>query len=305
MTVLALQQRYFWPSLRRDATEAVISCPRCKNFGPRLRSAQLQPITRAKPFDLLVGDYLLLPLGQGKFKTVLLLIDVYSRYMFTFPSRNPGTGKFTVDALTRISDWLLTPTAFLADGGKHFDCEERHESDEDDDATTVPESWPKHLAQATTAQLNDQLLPSLGYSPRELMMGVIRADRKAELSSAIWDPRRGDMYINMGLTYAMRNDAFSEALRHAAKRKKAFDKHIKPAEFQIGDLVQRYDSRLDETHSSMRKLAPQWSGPLRIVGRSTNSYRLEDLQGNHFSLGNTHSSPPPVHPTPRNHSSHL
>ncbi|QRV80068.1 Retrovirus-related Pol polyprotein from transposon opus [Ceratobasidium sp. AG-Ba] len=249
--------------------------------------------------------------------------------MFTFPSRNPGTGKFTVDALTRISDWLLTPTAFMADGGKHFDCEEvkswasangvqhlttpayapwtnglaeghvklligrlkrlctgpigeTREDDGDEDATTVPESWPKHLAQAT-AQLNDRLLPSLGYSPRELMTGIIRADRKAELASAVWDPRRGDVHVNMGLSYAMRNDAFSEALRHAAKRKKAFDKHIKPTEFQIGDLVQRYDSRLDKTHSSMRKLAPRWSGPLRIVGRSTNSYQLEDLQGTRFS----------------------
>ncbi|KAG9123992.1 hypothetical protein FRC07_013272 [Ceratobasidium sp. 392] len=115
------------------------------------------------------------------------------------------------------------------------------------------------------------------------MTGVIRADRKAELASAIWDPRRGDVYVNMGLTYAMQNDAFSEALRHAAKRKKAFDKQINPTVFQVGDLVQRYDSRLDETHSSMRKLAPRWSGPLRVVGRSTNSYQLKDLQGNHFS----------------------
>ncbi|QRW05888.1 Retrovirus-related Pol polyprotein from transposon opus [Ceratobasidium sp. AG-Ba] len=273
MTVLALQQRYFWPTLRRDATEAVILCPRCKNFCPRLRTAQLQPITRAKPFDLIVGDYLSLPIGQGKFKTVLLLIDVYSQYMFTFPSRNPGTGKFTVDALTRISDWLLTPTAFMADGGKHFDCEEvkswasangvqhlttpayapwtnglaeghvklligrlkrlctgpigeTREDNGDEDATTVPKSWPKHLAQAT-AQLNDRLLPSLGYSPRELMTGIIRADRKAELASAVWDPCRGDVHVNMGLSYAMR--------------------------------------------------------PLRIVGRSTNSYQLEDLQGTRFS----------------------
>ncbi|QRV96445.1 Retrovirus-related Pol polyprotein from transposon opus [Ceratobasidium sp. AG-Ba] len=72
-------------------------------------------------------------------------------------------------------------------------------------------------------------------------------------------------------------------LRHAAKRKKAFDKRIDPTEFQIGDLVQRYDARLDKTHSSMRKLAPRWSGPLRVVGRSTNSYQLEDLQSNPFS----------------------
>ncbi|QRV99273.1 Retrovirus-related Pol polyprotein from transposon opus [Ceratobasidium sp. AG-Ba] len=185
-------QRYFWPTLRRDATEAVISCPRCKNFGPRLRTAQLQPITRAKPFDLIVAIICCCQSAKAN---------------------SNSTGKFTVDALTRISDWLLTPTAFMADGGKHFDCEEvkswasangvqhlttpayapwtnglaeghvklligrlkrlctgpigeTREDDGDEDTTTVPESWPKHLAQAT-AQLNDRLLP-----PRLLSSGV-------------------------------------------------------------------------------------------------------------------------------------
>ncbi|QRW13142.1 Retrovirus-related Pol polyprotein from transposon opus [Ceratobasidium sp. AG-Ba] len=155
-------------------------------------------------------------------------------------------------------------------------------SEEEAEAATTPEAWPKHLTKAT-AQLNDRILPSLGYSPRELLTGVLRADRKAELAAAIWDPRRGDVRVNMGLTYAFRDDAFAQALRHAARRKKAFDKGIKHLEFKMGDLVQRYDARLDETHSSMRKLAPRWSGPLRVVGRSTNSYRLEDLQGNEFS----------------------
>ncbi|QRV78795.1 Retrovirus-related Pol polyprotein from transposon [Ceratobasidium sp. AG-Ba] len=331
MTILALQQRYFWPTLRKDATDAVVTCPRCKNFGPRLRSAHLQPITRAKPFDLLVGDYVSMPTGHEGFKTVLLLVDVYSRYIFTFPSRKPGTGRFTVNSLTKVSEWLLTPSSFMADGGRHFDCDEVKDwaeansvqmlktpayapwtnglaegsvklligrlkrlcagvvgevledvSDEEAEASTTPEAWPKFLAKAT-AQLNDRILPSLGYSPRELLTGVLKADRKAELASAIWDPRRGDVRINMGLAYAYRDDAFSQALRHAARRKKAFDKGIRHCEFKIGDLVQRYDARLDETHSSMRKLAPRWSGPLRIVGRSTNSYRLEDLQGNEFS----------------------
>lgn len=81
MTVLALQQLYFWPTLRRDVVETITSCPRCKNFGPRLLSAQMQPITRARPFDLIVGDYLSLPLGHGGFKTVLILVDAYSRFV--------------------------------------------------------------------------------------------------------------------------------------------------------------------------------------------------------------------------------
>ncbi|QRW10614.1 Retrovirus-related Pol polyprotein from transposon opus [Ceratobasidium sp. AG-Ba] len=45
MTILTLQLQYFWPKLRRDVIEAVTSCPRCKNFGPRLLSVHMQPIT--------------------------------------------------------------------------------------------------------------------------------------------------------------------------------------------------------------------------------------------------------------------
>ncbi|QRV94484.1 Retrovirus-related Pol polyprotein from transposon opus [Ceratobasidium sp. AG-Ba] len=107
MTILALQRRYFWPEMRRDVIEAVTSCPCCKNFGPCLLSAQMQPITRACLFDLLVGDYVSLPTGHGGFKTVLVLVDVYSCFMFTFPLRGPGTGKSTVDTLSKIADVLL------------------------------------------------------------------------------------------------------------------------------------------------------------------------------------------------------
>ncbi|QRV96793.1 Retrovirus-related Pol polyprotein from transposon opus [Ceratobasidium sp. AG-Ba] len=124
MTILALQRQYFWPEMRRDVIESVTSCPRCKNFGPRLLLAHMQPNTQARPFDLLVGDYVLLPSGHGGFKTVLVLVDVYSCFIFTFPLRGPGMGCFTVDALSRISDVLLTPRSFMADGGSHFDCNE-------------------------------------------------------------------------------------------------------------------------------------------------------------------------------------
>lgn len=154
--------------------------------------------------------------------------------------------------------------------------------EEDEDASTTPESWPKHLA-AATAQLNDRFLPSLGYSPRELLTGLLRAERKAQIGSAVRDPLAGDVDVNLALTYALRQDAFTEALEHANHRKRAFDKKARPVDFQIGDLVQKYDARLDETHSSVRKLAPRWSGRLRVAEHMTNSFRLEDLQGNTFS----------------------
>ncbi|QRW01584.1 Retrovirus-related Pol polyprotein from transposon [Ceratobasidium sp. AG-Ba] len=327
LTVLTLQQEYHWPKLRAHATEAVTSCPRCKNFGPRLLSALLRPITRARPFDLLVGDYVSLPEGHGGFKTVLVLTDVYSRYMFAFPSRKPGTGKFTTDALDRISDLILTPRVFMADGGGHFDCNEvrrwaegrgskviktppyapwanglaegsvkllinrlkklcapsvGEDPDDVDDANSTPTAWPKHLTTAVS-QLNDRVLDSLGYTPRELMTGLLSGERRAELGRAAITRAVQDVDTNLALTYSLRQDAYAKALEHAAKRKKVFDKKARVIDYQLGDLVQKYDARLDETHSSMRKLTPRWSGPLRIVDKSANSYKLEDLEGNTFT----------------------
>ncbi|QRV88070.1 Retrovirus-related Pol polyprotein from transposon opus [Ceratobasidium sp. AG-Ba] len=327
MTVLTLQQRYHWPRLRQHATEAVTTCPRCKNFGPRLLSALLKPITRARPFDLLVGDYVALPEGHGGFKTVLVIVDVYSRYLFAFPSRKPGTGRFTVDALEKISHLLMAPKTFMADGGRHFDCDEvrtwaasrgvqtlktppyapwanglaegyvkllvgrlkalcaptvGEDPRDAEDPDTTPTAWPKHLNTAV-AQLNDRVLPSLGYTPRELMTGQLSAERRAEIGMAASNRAVTDADVNLALTYALQQDGFANALEHAKKRKKAFDKRARSIEYSPGDLVQRYDARLDETHSTLQKLAPRWSGPLRVVEKLANSYKLEDMAGNLFT----------------------
>ncbi|QRV78737.1 Retrovirus-related Pol polyprotein from transposon [Ceratobasidium sp. AG-Ba] len=327
MTVLTLQQRYHWPRLHQHATEAVTTCPRCKNSGPRLLSALMRPITRSGPFDLLVGDYVALPEGHGGFKTVLVIVDVYSRYLFAFPSRKPGTGKFTVDALETISDLLLTPRTFMADGGKHFNCDEvrtwaaskgvqalktppyapwanglaegyvklligrlktlcaptvGEDPENIEDPNTTPTAWPKHLKTAV-AQLNDRVLPSLGYTPQELMTGQLSAERRAEIGNALSNRAVTDADINLALTYSLQQDGFANALEHAKRRKKVFDRRVRAVEYAPGDLVQKYDARLDETHSTLRKLAPRWSGPLRVIEKLANLYKLEDMAGNLFT----------------------
>jgi transposase InsO family protein len=42
--------------------------------------------------------------------------------------------------------------------------------EEDADTSTTPAAWPKHLV-TTVSQLNDCILPLLGYSPQELLTG--------------------------------------------------------------------------------------------------------------------------------------
>ncbi|QRW08796.1 Retrovirus-related Pol polyprotein from transposon [Ceratobasidium sp. AG-Ba] len=270
MTVLTLQQRYHWPRLRQHATEAVTTCARCKNFGPRLLSALMRPITRARPFDLLVGDYVALPEGHSGFKTVLVLVDVYSRYLFAFASKKPGTGKEHFDcnevrvwAASRGVQPLKTPPYApwangLAEGHiklligrlKKLCAPSVGEDPSDiEDPDTTPHAWPKHLSTAV-AQLNDRVVARLGYTPRELITGQLSAERRAEIGRSLLNREVSDA-----------DDAFANALEHAKKRKRAFDKGIRTVEYAPGDLVQKYDARLDETHSTLRKLAPAGPAP--------------------------------------------
>ncbi|QRV96792.1 Retrovirus-related Pol polyprotein from transposon opus [Ceratobasidium sp. AG-Ba] len=154
--------------------------------------------------------------------------------------------------------------------------------EEDGDPASTPASWPKFLAEAT-AQLNDRMLLLLKYTPRELLTGQPRGENRTQLSHLSQDPTPTEVEINMALTYALRQDAYAEALEYANHRKRTFDKNIRPIEFKPGDIVERYDARWDETHSSERKLVPRWSGPLRVVSRALNSYALKDLHDQPFA----------------------
>ncbi|ELU36649.1 hypothetical protein AG1IA_09321 [Rhizoctonia solani AG-1 IA] len=143
--------------------------------------------------------------------------------------------------------------------------------------------------------MNDRILPSLGYSPRELLTGVLTADRSYKAGAQIrqhyaplGNEQTPPVDVNMALSYALRQDGAERALTHARARKRTFDTKIKPLLVEPGDLVQKYDPRWDNTHSNERKLAQRWSNPLRVQERRNASYVLEDLEGNIVSL-NAHA----------------
>ena len=77
-------------------------------------------------------------------------------------------------------------------------------------------------------------------------------------------------------------DAYSHIVKHAAKRKAAFDHKVELShdgviEYKKGDLVQIQDSRLDLTLATEAKLLPHWGAPHRVVDQQCNSYRLETV----------------------------
>ena len=77
---LALLNCIHCPGLDTCIVSAVLDCACCKGFGRTWLHLLLNPITRHHSFELLVGDYLSMPVGKGGFNNVGLYLDTYSQY---------------------------------------------------------------------------------------------------------------------------------------------------------------------------------------------------------------------------------
>ena len=117
---IALLDKIHTPGLDQAIVEAIANCARCKNFGGTHLHALLQPITRRHPFELLVGDYLSMPIGKGGYHTVGLYLDTFTQHVWGFKFKSAGTGKTTVKSLDEIYGGFAPTEVFMSDGGKHF-----------------------------------------------------------------------------------------------------------------------------------------------------------------------------------------
>ncbi|KAG6913111.1 hypothetical protein DXG01_009581 [Tephrocybe rancida] len=79
--------------------------------------------------------------------------------------------------------------------------------------------------------------------------------------------------------HTFRYDAHLRALEDAERRKTSFDNNSPITTFEIGDLIQVYDSASDYNHKSINKIAPKWSKPRLIYAKFSNSFSLSTLSG--------------------------
>ncbi|PSR72495.1 hypothetical protein PHLCEN_2v11634 [Hermanssonia centrifuga] len=124
---LALLDRICSPKLDQSIMDAISECGKCKNFGSTHLHLLLDPITQRKPFELIVGDYLSMPMGKGGFTNLGVFLDTFSQHVWVFKHKTAGTSKTTIESLTSISRDFMPPDTFMSDGGKHFDSKEVRE----------------------------------------------------------------------------------------------------------------------------------------------------------------------------------
>ena len=144
---IALMDRIWCPCLDAAILDAIKDCGHCKNFGSTHIHSLLEPITRRHPFELLVGDYLTMPIGRGGLKTIGVYLDVFSQHVWVQAFKTAGSSKTTIKTLERIFHDFLAAEVFMSDGGTHFNS---------DPVRTFCKSWgcKPHVVSAYSPWIN-------------------------------------------------------------------------------------------------------------------------------------------------------
>ncbi|SCZ91723.1 BZ3500_MvSof-1268-A1-R1_Chr5-1g07631 [Microbotryum saponariae] len=210
LMVVHLSKRFYWPGMAQSVAPVIVTCERCQQFGKRVIRSKLWPITVLAPMDLLAMDYFSLPVSPNKYKSVLVVTDLFSRYVWAFKFKGEGTAKRTIEGLVEIIKTFGTPRILMSDGGTHFKnanvkafCADKgilrittppyapHTNGAVEgankrilqaisratvgsvDATTFS-PWCQSL-EAVVYAMNNRIIPATGYRPADLMFTFARS----------------------------------------------------------------------------------------------------------------------------------
>jgi hypothetical protein len=99
---ILLLDRICSPQLDKSIMTMIVKCGHCKVFGGSHLAALLEPTTHWHPWELMVGDYMSMPVGKGGFHMIGLFMDVYSQKIFRFKFTTYGSTATTIASLNRI-----------------------------------------------------------------------------------------------------------------------------------------------------------------------------------------------------------
>lgn len=124
-TLERIVHKYYWYMLANDVKTYCQECINCQRFktSNRYNKAKLKPIYTSRPNQIVAADVFgPLPLSNGKFKYVLVVTDLFTKYVEFFAMETQTaheTARKLVDYISRhsIMDTILT------DQGKNFQSE--------------------------------------------------------------------------------------------------------------------------------------------------------------------------------------
>ena len=87
----------------------------------------------------------------------------------------------------------------------------------------LPKTWPLHVNDAVLA-LNTGILPTLKFTPKELLLGLVVNTPRTPLLISSAEPLPMEVETQMAYVAQRRLDGYEVIMRHVVSRKGAFDR---------------------------------------------------------------------------------
>ena len=120
-TFALLEDRLFWPGMRRDVEKYVASCARCLRFKAKTDRAPLQTIEATSPLELVHLDFLKVEDNHDNYHPVLVITDHFSGFAAAVKSSSESAHQ---TAKLFLDNWCCVygfPDTILTDQGRNFE----------------------------------------------------------------------------------------------------------------------------------------------------------------------------------------
>nr|XP_027120710.1 uncharacterized protein LOC113737727 [Coffea arabica] len=293
---------YFWPSVRQDAQNLVLSCPSCQVHAPELHqpSNLMVPITSPWPFEQwgtdIIGPF---PKAVGGYTFLVTAVDYFTKWVEAEPLRN-----ITGLAVQRFF-WKCIicrfgiPQIIISDNGRQFAenpfktwCEnlgikqhftwvghpQANGQAENFNRTLLHglktrlhragSSWVEELPSVlwsyrTTPRSSTQETPfSLTYGAEAVIPTEILTP-SPRLTAYVTEVNGEERQLDLDLIDERRDTASARVATYKNTLAHYYNARVKHRRFRPGDLVLRKKSV--SRAEPQGKLGPKWEGPYRVV----------------------------------------
>ena len=305
------QQRFYANGYIKLISDYVRSCPKCKIVKTLpVRKGRLGELKASRPFEMISMDFLSLDIDENKYKSVLVVTDVFTKWAFAFPTKNQFASTVAKLLVNEVFSVFGVPERLLSDQGPNFEskliaevcallgikkvrtcpysprsdgiCERFNRTLCNMIATLKGDSrkrWNKHILHLVNIYNNTEHAAT-GFSPFELIFG-----RKSRLPVDEWLGTAPvdasfdsvtDYVKSLKQRMSIAHQAARENIETAhLKNKSRYDMLVKSVVLSPGDRVLCRNVGV----KGMHKLEPLWMPKVyevvRCVNENTRVYELK------------------------------
>jgi transposase InsO family protein len=291
--------RFYWPGMTRDIRDFVSACLECNKVKPAqpTHHGLLRPIVTTKPFEI-VGIDIFGPIhiSKNRYRYILVCIDLFTNWVEALPLRDITTDTIIQAFFDAIISRHGCPKKLLTDRGsqftssqflnlcKHFNIEKLESAAYHHQTNGKVERFNRFLASSLALLVSpsqddwDEMINnclfvyrmtvsrSLNASPFSLLYGrqpVLPNDLKYGV--VLQEEKDSDCFRLEQLKTLKKSYAklLETKSLNQQKYKDYYDKHHKPVDFKVGDMVMLH--RPTTVRGLSTKLLPKWEGPYNVI----------------------------------------